>query len=405
MTLDELIKIIAKRKDGDINILVTGDNHIAARSVDNKQIVNTLNRVLSSKVLKYTDSVIINGDLLDRRISLASDEASDFILFSLGLLYRCKKYGVSLDILEGTPSHDNRQPFILTLFDRYKETDEKFPLRYIDRVSIHNLLQDHHREYVLKHYGRDLKALFIPDEVNPNSQLTWSMVKELLGLSSLERVDMCYMHGVFRYQEPLFTEKSHAEENYESITNHRIVINHWHQPSAKGKIRAPGSLERLRHGEEETKGFYYCTLSPDGIKEYFVINEEATIFKTIDVSGMSASEVYVLLDDILINHPSSRIRLQLTRLDETYPILSEIRSKYKDLRITEKIIDSVSERSVDIDLINLDTSFSIRPDNLHELVLDKLKEKGVEPVIKERVKVILGAKDERRRESETSSVL
>lgn len=405
VTLDELMEIISQRKEGDINILVTGDNHIAARNLDNKQIISRLNKITSKKVLRYTDSVVLNGDLLDHRISLASEAATDFILFSLGLLNRCKTHGVSLDILEGTPSHDNRQPAILTLFDHYEIKENKLPLRYIDRVSVHNLLQDHQREYVLKHYGRDLKSLFIPDEVSTNSQVTWGMVKETLALSQLESVDMSYMHGTFRYQEPLFTEKSHVEENYESITNQRIIINHWHQPSAKGKIRAPGSLERLRHGEEETKGFYYCVISPDSFKEYFVINEEATIFKTIDVSGLSISEVHGMLDNIEATYPTSRIRLQLTRLDETYPLLSEIRSRYKELKITEKIIDTVTDRGVDIELINLDSSFSIRPDNIHDLVLDKMKSDGVEKDIKERVKTILGAGDECRRKSEDSAVL
>lgn len=389
VTLDQLIEIISKRKEGDINIMVTGDNHIGARTLDNSQIIDTLNRMTSKQVLKYTDSLVINGDLLDRRISLASEEASDFILFSLGLLNRCKKYGVSLDILEGTPSHDNRQPAILTLFDKYEDKDNKLPLRYIDRVSVHNLLQDHRSGYVLKHYGRELKSLFIPDEVNPNSQVTWGMVKETLALVQLDKVDMSYMHGTFRYQEPLFTEKSHSEENYESITDKRIVINHWHLPSANGNIRAPGSLERLRHGEEETKGFYYCIISPHSFREYFVINERASIFKTIDVSGLSVSEVHLMLADLEACYPNSRIRLQLSRLDETYPLLSELRSSYKGLKISEKIVDVSTDKSVDIELINLDSSFSIRPDNIHELVIDKLD--GVDADVRKRVEVVLGA--------------
>lgn len=389
VTLDQLIEIISKRKEGDINIMVTGDNHIAARTLDNRQIIDTLNRVTSKRILKYTDSLVINGDLLDRRISLASEEASDFILFSLGLLHRCKVHGVSLDILEGTPSHDNRQPAILTLFDRYATDADKLPLRYIDRVSVHNLLHDHRKDYVVKHYGRELKSLFIPDEVSTNSAVTWGIVKETLGLAQLDSVDMSYMHGTFRYQEPLFTEKSHAEESYTSITKHRIVINHWHLPSANGIIRAPGSLERLRHGEEETKGFYYCTLSPDGFQEYFVINDTATIFKTLDISGMSPSEVHLMLEDIESCYPTARIRLQLSRLDECYPLLSDIRSRYKKLKVTEKIIDTATDRGVDIKLINLDSSSSIRPDNIHELVRGKME--GVDVEIKERVETILGA--------------
>lgn len=392
ITRSELIKIISQKKEGDINILVSGDWHIASRSVDNRKILTTLNSMTSSSILKYTDSLIINGDLLDRRISLASEEASEFIEFSLCLLNRCREHGVSLDVLEGTPSHDNGQPALLTLFDRYSLDRDRVPLRYINRVSVVNLLQDHKKDYVNEHYGHDLKALYIPDEVSTDSQVTWSMVNEVLQLSGVDRVDMSYLHGMFRYQEPMFTTKSHSEENYESITNLRIIINHWHLSSAKGRIRAPGSPERLRHGEEETKGFYYCTISPsdDGptIKEYFVINEDAVRFKTLDVSNKTLAEVYIILEDIFEKYPDSRIRLQLSRLDPLYPSLSEIKDKYKSLKITEKIIDTETSKEINLDLIDMDASFSIRPDNIHDLILEKIEDEPTK--VKSRVSEIIG---------------
>lgn len=393
ITIDELKDIISKKKEGDISILVTGDLHVASRSVDNSKIIDSINKITQSSILKYTDSLIVNGDFLDRRISMASEEASDFISLSLGILSRCKRHNVSFDLLEGTPSHDNRQPAILTLFDKYMREDDKFPLRYIDRVSIVDLLP-HKQEFMKKHYGRVLKSLFIPDEVSTDSQVTWGMVKEMLSMNVLDSVDMSYMHGTFRYQEPMFTEKSHVEENYESITNGRVVINHWHLPSSKGeKIRAPGSLERLRHGEEETKGFYYCILSPgmDGsidVDEYFVINEDAVIFKTVDVSKMTLSEVYSFLDYVSDNFPTSKIRLQLSRLDQLYPSISEIKGRYKNLKVTEKVVDSHTETSIDFDNVSTDSTFSIRPDNICELILNKVEDSSED--VKENIGKILG---------------
>lgn len=398
ISLSELKELLSKKEDNEISILVTGDLHVASRSVDNKKIVDSINRITSSSILEYTDSLIINGDFLDRRVSLASDEASDFILLSLGILARCKKYNVSLDVLEGTPSHDNKQPFIMTLFDTYLKDADKYPLRYIDRVSVLDLLSTK-KEQVRKIFGRDLKVLFIPDEVSTDSQVTWGMVKETLTLNSVDKVDMSYLHGTFRYQEPMFTEKSHSEENYESITNGKIIINHWHLPSSKGdKIRAPGSLERLRHGEEETKGFYYCFLSPDGdsvkVREYFVINDEATIFMTINVTGMSLNDVYNLIDVMIVENPDIRLRFELSRLDPLYPSLSEIKSKYRSIKITEKIADSETEKLIDFDSIDNDVTFSIRPDNLLDLVLNKIDDS--EDLIKENIKILIGEEDESR---------
>ena len=75
VTLDELHTRIKKRKATDVHVLVTGDCHIGSRSIPTLCIVRALEKATSSEILKYTDSVIINGDLLDRRISLASEES------------------------------------------------------------------------------------------------------------------------------------------------------------------------------------------------------------------------------------------------------------------------------------------------------------------------------------------
>lgn len=399
VTVSELTALIKEKKEGDVHILVTGDCHIAARSVDTKKITSDLDRFTSSEILQYTDSLVINGDLLDRRISLASDEASDFMVFALGLMARCKKHGVSLDVLEGTPSHDNRQPALLELLNQHLFDAGTYPIRYLDRVCVVDLLPNK-QEYVQRHFKRTLNALFIPDEVSTDAQVTWGIVQETLALASQSMVDMAYLHGVFRYQEPAFTEKSHSEENYEGITRGRIIINHWHLSSAKGRIRAPGSPERLRHGEEETKGFYYTILSPGAVvsgvtsieaKEYFVVNENATIFKTVDVSAMSLVDVHRYLDQVAETHPEARVRLQLSRLDEVYPNLSEIKARYRSLKITEKLIDSEVDSMIDLETINTDVAYAIRPDNLASLIAEKIEDKPEE--IKSRIQEILGAEN------------
>lgn len=393
VSLDELITIISNRREGDINILVTGDCHLAVRSLEPGKVAGVLNEITSDRVLRYTDSVVLNGDLLDRRISLASEEAVEFIEFGLGLRNRCRKHGVSLDILEGTPSHDNRQPAILELFDRYAMDQDRSVIRYIDRVSIVPLLHAHRDEYVQQHYGRQLHSLFVPDEVSTDGMITWGIVKDAMSLTALETVDMSYMHGTFRYQEPILTEGSHVEEHYEGITRGRVVVNHWHLPSAHGRIRAPGSVERLRHGEEETKGFYYITLSPGengdiSVTEYFVYNENATEFVTMDVSGLTLSSARELLDATFERNPKARVRLQLSRLDELYPSLSDLRMTYKSLKITEKIIDIEVSEELDLESIQTDATYSIRPDNLSDLIIERLADQSDE--VRKRSAEILG---------------
>lgn len=365
VTLDELHTRIKKRKATDVHVLVTGDCHIGSRSIPTLCIVRALEKATSSEILKYTDSVIINGDLLDRRISLASEESERYIEFAMRLILRCSQNGVSLDVLEGTPSHDNGQPALMALFAKYMAGNDKIPLRYINDVAIVDLLQD-----PLKNspWGYPLKALFIPDEISPDSALTWWKVSELLRLNNIEQVDQTYIHGMMRYQEPMYSEKSHVEENYLGITKYRIAINHWHLPSAKDRIVAPGSIERMRHGEEETKGFYYTILTKDGAEDFFVINPVATIFETLDVKDCTLSEIHKQLDSRLDYPDDSRIRLKMSRKDEGFAVLSEIKRKYPRFKITELIEDTADIAKIDLALTATHTGVSVNSNNIQEML-------------------------------------
>lgn len=370
VTLEELIDCISKRKPDDVNMLVTGDCHIATRSIPNMRIINTLDRIMSAKVLEYTDHLIINGDLLDRRISLASEETVEFFNFVMSLVTRCFKYKTGLSILEGTPSHDNKQPRLIKILADHMMSLDDLPVNYIEDIEILDICPP-----TLKHlYPDGLKALFIPDEMNDDSQLTWLRVQELLRLEGIEQVDMSFIHGMFRYQEAILTQKSHIESNYESITRYTIPINHWHLPSAKGKIRAPGSIERMRHSEEETKGFYYITIHADGTHtEYFVINPDATIFYTVDVSGLTLAAVYVILDDLSATYPiDSRIRLAFSKQDEVFFSLIDIKRKYTNFKMSEKILDKEDISKIQETLNVIHTGVAIRPDTIVGLLETRL---------------------------------
>lgn len=389
VTLDELHARIKKRKANDVHVLVTGDCHLGSRAVPTRNIVNALDKATSSEILKYTDSVIINGDLIDRRISLASDEAQQYIDFAMRLLLRCSQNEVSLDVLEGTPSHDNGQPALMAMFAKHMAGNGKIPLRYIDDITIIDLLQD-----PLKNspWGYPLKALFIPDEISPDSTTTWRKVTELLRLQNLEQVDQTYIHGMMRYQEPMYSEKSHVEENYLGITKYRIAINHWHLPSAKDRIVAPGSIERMRHGEEETKGFYYTILSKKGAEDFFVINPVAAIFETLDITGCTLTEINKQLDRRSDYPVDSRIRLKMSRKDEGFSVLSEIKRQYDKFKITELIEDTADIAKIDIALTATHSGISVNSSNVQEMLQPYLS--GVGDDLMGKINELIGGQDE-----------
>lgn len=370
VTLEEFKQHLRKKQPDDVNILVTGDCHIATRSIPNQKIIDKLNEITSVEILEYTDQIVINGDLLDRRISLASDETVDFFNFIIMLILRCFETSTGLAVLEGTPSHDNKQPRLIKILADHMMTLDDLPVQYIEDISILDLCPTHLKDK----FPDGIKSIFIPDEMNDDSQITWQRVQELLRLEGVDEVSMSFIHGMFRYQEAILTSKSHIEENYESVTKHTIAINHWHLPSAKGKIRAPGSIERMRHGEEETKGFYYITIRPDGTQtEYFVINSDATIYATIDVSYKTVAQVYEILDNLSNEYPiDSRIRLACTKQDEVYFALTDIKRKYPNFKISEKMLGKEDISKIEKTLNSIDTGVAIRPDTIVSLLEKKL---------------------------------
>lgn len=372
VTLEELKQALSNKQPGDFNILVTGDCHIFTRAIPSRRITDKLDEITHPDILQHTDQIVINGDLLDRRASLASEDTVDFFNFAMTLLLRCMSCNTGLVILEGTPSHDNKQPKLIKVLADHITDPSHLPITYVEDISILDLCPPALKES----YPNGIPALFIPDEINDDSQTTWLRVQELLRMEGLSQVHMSFMHGMFRYQEAILTTKSHIEENYESVTRHTIAINHWHLPSAKGKIRAPGSIERMRHGEEETKGFYYITLRPDGSHtEYFVVNPDAHIFSTYDVSGLPLSKVYTLLDELSdIHPPESRIRLSFTRQDETFFALVDIKRKYPNFKMSEKLLDKEDISKIETVLTQVDTGIAIRPDTIAGLIQLRLKD-------------------------------
>lgn len=368
-TNKELLDYLEKRgSDEYLNIAVTGDVHLEHRRVPTERILQTIDREFNDSFLSNLDVLVINGDLFDRKRYFQGDGVDSILIWMINLLKRCAKFGVALRVLEGTPSHDNKQPKRFMLLNEHLG-DKKADVKYYEAITIDNLIDTKKSREL---FGR-LPVLYIPDEMNHDSSVTWRQVKESLRLEGIEQVIFSFIHGMFTYQEPIRTQTSHVEENYESITESAIVVNHWHLPSKSGKITAPGSMERLRHNEEETKGFYFASLKKDRtLDEFFIINPTATVFEKIDCRELNFNQVVEELDKRSGYEENSYFRLICNRYDEIYYGLPTLIKRYPLFNI-----DAQSESNNELDTINEATLLTseitaIRPDTIYGLIQERI---------------------------------
>jgi len=352
--------LFSPRVAGEIRISNISDVHLGHGRVPTAKILDWWEQVYTPKMLDCLDVIIVSGDLFDRRLPHDGDDAKLIARWAGRFLRRLVKHGVALRILEGTPSHDNRQSRWLVDYNEmmHLAADVKF----YECITIDELIPG------------GPSVLYIPDEVNHDANQTWIEVQEYMREHDYKTVDFAVMHGMFTFQEPIKSIASHLEDRYESIVNHRIMIGHHHTHVQSGKIVVPGSTERLRHNEEEDKGHYQFTFSKERglFDEYFIINSQATVFTTFDVEGWSYKKVHDLLQkhDHLPN--GSNLRLKLSRKDDAYISFNKLKSDFPHFKLEHKMVELEEQEKEVVELIDRPVMTSIRPDTLRALLEPKL---------------------------------
>lgn len=346
-------------KEGEVRVLVANDIHLGHNRVYAGKVIESLERIFCEERLRTVSAIVIPGDLFDKRLSFDSEAVHQITFWLEKFLSRCKACNVALRVLEGTPSHDNKQSRWITLLNDVCEIEAD--VCYYDKITIDVL------------YPNGPTVLYIPDEVNHDASKTWLQVNEQLREYGLETVDFAFMHGMFTYQEPIRTVVSHDVDRYQSIVKHRIAIGHHHTHTTHGKIVAPGSLERLRHNEEEEKGHYqFSIINGEVVDELFVINEEATIFKTLDVVGMQFNEVISEIKKLTHFKAGSHLRLKISRTDPAYASLRELKNQFPHYHITTKGVEAESYTPESGELIDRPVITAVRPDTIKSLIYEKI---------------------------------
>lgn len=311
-----------------LKVGVMSDVHLGHDKTRTEFIVeNLLNAFPDNETTGELDLIWIAGDLFDRLLSFPTDSVTAISSWAYQFLTMCAKRDIVVRVLEGTPSHDWKQPKFMVEVN--ENANIGADLKYLPELCIEHI----------DRFGIDV--LYVPDEWRAKNIDTWVEVQDLLKEHNLEKVDFSIMHGCFTYQIPpniVDMFETHDAENYLGITRYLIFIGHIHQHSQYKRIMAAGSFDRLRHGEEEDKGHIRATIEPDGnYTATFVVNPRAKRYLTLDYTKQSLDDVYRQLDALVPELPEdSHIRLQADTDDAVFRAGADIKTRYKNINLSFK---------------------------------------------------------------------
>lgn len=357
------------------NVACFSDLHLGHRRNDTHVMIGALDEsILHSGLLKRIKLLLLAGDVFDRLLELNHPAIHEVDRWIWRLFRACEKNGVVLRVLEGTPSHDRHQS------QRFKTIHEvsgsQCDFRYVDQIEI-------------EHIERlDINVLYIPDEISPaGTQVTKAVVQSLLESRGLDQVDLCCMHGFFKYQLPYDVKESayHDEDFYQSITRYWIFIGHVHNHTRRGKIVAQGSHDRLSHGEEEPKGFVQASVGdPNGDSCYFIENKKAHTYKTIQCYGMEVGHAFEKIEaELVLVGDLARVRIEAEPQHPIFTNMVELQKKYPTLNFTPhpKSVGEgspLSEAAKEPEIIKWH-AVEITKDNIVEMVSERLGLRDIGP--------------------------
>lgn len=344
------------------------DLHMLHRRTPTSLIIRNLGESLpDNEETAALDIIFLAGDVFDNLGDLANEDVWDVKMWAAGLLRLCKKHGIILRILEGTPSHDWKQSHLFVVLNQLAEIGAD--IKHVKELSI---------EYI---EPLGISVLYVPDEWGPPDR-TLSQVKDLLKAKGLEKVDLAIMHGQFPYQLPSHVSApTHDPEAYLAIVRFFIFIGHVHNRSEFDRIRAQGSHDRNGHGEEEAKGHYRFQIDLQSGEHYtqFVENVNAQRYVTVSVRGMTLDEtleeIHVQVKDL------PELAFVRVEADKENPILSNMEvliRKWPMLTWSKIARKDKEEKDEIIEVEVVYKPLTITPENIGDLLMERLANVGLQ---------------------------
>lgn len=347
------------------NFLVLSDIHLGHTGTPTEHITKNLAKFLGfqEKTLKFPELkiVFISGDLWDKSVQLGADFIPEFLVFWHKFCQWAVRHKLRVRLLKGTPRHDGNQG--ATIESITKAAFPSLNFKYYPELDID-------REEDL-----GLTILYVPDECRGSAAAVYRDVSLLLDEWQLQQVDISIMHGMFKFQLgtiPL-NHKVHDEQDYLQLTKGPIAIGHIHKASQFERIYAPGSFDRLCHGEEEPKGAIFFTESEPGHwVPLFIENQGAKIFKSFEPKD-SIPETLKMLEQTLPYLPrSSCVRIVAPQSHPVISSMDEITKRYPELKIT-LTVKQFKKSATEIQIAAEHHALILSKNTLDEAILNEIK--------------------------------
>lgn len=363
-----------------IRITSVSDVHLLHKNNKTEFIIKNLDTYLcTDEILSKTDILFIAGDLFDGPSVYSNEDIGLVQLWIARLLHKCKRFGICLRVLEGTPSHDMNQSKIFLNINSilFKDT-ESVDLQYVRTLSIEHI----------ERFG--INVLYVPDEWNHDTFDTLAEVKGLLKSNGLSKVDFAVMHGQFEYQlaEVVHAHVKHDSSEYLALVEYLIFIGHIHKHSSMDRIYSHGSFDRLAHNEEEAKGFIHATVHKDGNYACeFIENKNSRIYKTIncvsDDLELNMKKITKIISKLPID---SFVRIVSAKDNPIFNAQDEIKKRWSDFNWTfakEKDKGKL-ELTVQYKENTKYTPIIINRDSIRNLLIPKLRGMAIDNVVMDR---------------------
>lgn len=362
-----------------MRFFILTDLHIGLPNVTERLVTNLISFFVSNaKVLSKVDYIVIDGDLFDRMLATNSIQYKQAIMFLTHLVNFCKRNGIALRILEGTPSHDNKQMANLSVAIRdFNDLD----YAYVSTLSI---------EYNAKH---NKHFMYLPDKYRETAEEIHIEIDKKLKEHNLTSVDMIFAHGNFSYQLPVKLKSGLDENFFLDRCNYYIVIGHIHNRSIWQRIIAPGSFDRLEVNQEEDKGGVLITLGKtiDDSTFDFLKNENALKHDTIDLLDLDIKEAYKKVK----NHLERRQydEFDQLRVKATRDIYNEVKLKIESDGYLSRIkrFDDTNRAKLDIKEVNIkkESIIVITKDNLFGMLDNRPNINRLSKSAKDKLKALI----------------
>lgn len=358
-----------------LRFLDLSDVHLGHKNTPTEHIIENLLGIMDFTKPAEHDIIFFSGDVFDRLLDFDDDSIIPILSWLDQLKYYAKVNNIKIRVLNGTPSHDWNQSKIFEHYKKSKNGD--LDIKFVDKLCVE----------IIPEY--DLSVLYVPDEWRSSTDRTLKEAQDAVREMGLVQVDMAIMHGCFGFQLPAAAHKApkHNEDAYLDLVKYLIIIGHDHTHKTYDRIVVPGSFDRLKHGEEEPKGYIDGYLEPNG--EYFYFfreNKGAKTYVTVDIKSKDTESAIKEIEK-KTKHLEDKSFVRI-RADKEHPLhlaFNEVKKVFPYFNLSKITTDAVENDHILIQDLSVDTSkyipITITKENLPDLLSDAIMSKHNDPCI------------------------